>query len=140
MKKKSKFMNKKTEINGIKFSSKKEATRYIDLKEKEKNGEITNLELQVKFNLQPSIKVDGETIRAIDYVSDFCYYEKNSDKLAIYVVEDVKASKFFQTDVFKIKRKLFAYKYGFKIREWYGEKGEKKNVRTIKSKASKKTN
>jgi hypothetical protein len=135
MKKKSKFMNTKTELNGIKFSSIKEKTRYIELKEKEKNGEITNLELQVKFNLQPSIKIDGEMIRAIDYVSDFCYNENGK-----YVVEDVKASKFFQTDVFKIKRKLFAYKYGFKIREWYGEKGEKKNVRTIKSKTSKKTN
>ena len=99
----SKYGNKKTIIDGISFDSKKEASRYLVLKDMLKNKEIEDLELQPKFLLQDSFKYKGKTERKIYYIADFCYIQKSK-----IVVEDVKGKK---TDVYKLKRKLFLYKY-----------------------------
>lgn len=105
----SKYGAKKVEVDGIKFDSKKEASRYQELKLMERAGVIQNLELQKRFELIPSFKVDGKTIRGITYKADFCYCENGQ-----YVVEDVKG---YRTEVYKLKAKLFAYRYGFQIKE-----------------------
>lgn len=109
-----KYKNKKTLVDGIMFSSAKEAKRYLELKTKEGNDEIQDLKTQVPFLLQESFKINGKTIRKIEYVADFTYIENGE-----LIVEDVKASKFFQTDIFKLKKKLFAYKYKKEIKEIY---------------------
>lgn len=103
LKKFSKYGNKKTVLDGIHFDSKKEASRYLVLKDMLKNKEIENLELQPKFLLQDSFKYKGNTERKIYYIADFSYVQKGK-----IVVEDVKGKK---TDVYKLKRKLFLYKY-----------------------------
>jgi hypothetical protein len=100
-----KYHNKKIVIDGIKFDSLKEAKRYQQLKILEKANEITELRLQVKFELQPSFKKDGKTIRKIEYIADFTYYD---NKLGKYIIEDTKG---YRTDVYKLKKKLFEYKY-----------------------------
>lgn len=100
----SKYNNKKTIVDNIKFDSKAEANRYIVLKMLEKARKISDLELQPKFILQEQyINNKGEKIRAITYKADFCYLEGNK-----IVVEDVKG---VETKEFKIKRKLFENKY-----------------------------
>ena len=99
----SKYKNKKTQIDMYIFDSTKEAKRYRELKLLEMAGEISNLELQPRFLLQESFKKNGKTYRKIEYVADFKYIEKGKTK-----VEDVKG---LQTDVFKIKHKLFKKKY-----------------------------
>ena len=99
-----KYFNKKTVVDGIEFDSKKESIRYKELKLLERSGLIKNLQLQVKFELQPSFKKNGKTYRAITYIADFVYTEKKGQK----VIED---SKGYETEVFKIKRKMFEYKY-----------------------------
>ena len=99
----SKYGNKKTVIDGITFDSKKESERYLMLKDMLKNKEIEDLQLQPKFLLQDSFKYNGKTEKKIYYIADFTY--KREGKL---VVEDVKVKK---TDVYKLKRKLFLYKY-----------------------------
>ena len=68
-------------------------------------GLIENLELQKVYELQPSFKKRGKTYRKITYIADFTYYDKQRDQV---VVEDVKG---FKTDVYKLKKKLFEYKY-----------------------------
>ena len=95
----SKYNNKKTQIDMYVFDSVKEAKRYKELKLLERAGEISNLELQPRFLLQDSFKKNGRTYRKIEYVADFKYIEKGK-----IIVEDVKG---LQTDVFKIKHKLF---------------------------------
>ena len=95
----SKYNNKKTQIDMYVFDSAKEAKRYKELKLLERAGEISNLELQPRFILQDSFKKNGRTYRKIEYVADFKYIEKGK-----IIVEDVKG---IQTDVFKIKHKLF---------------------------------
>ena len=98
-----KYSNAKVKIDGIKFDSKKEANRYLELKMLERAGVISNLILQPKFLLQESFKRNGKTHRAIFYVADFEYIKDGKR-----IVEDVKG---FKTDVYKLKKKLFLAKY-----------------------------
>lgn len=109
-----KYKNRKTEIFGIKFDSKKEAERYIHLKAKEKNGEITGLKRQVRYELIPSQRINGRVVeRKCDYVADFVYFDELKKET---VVEDVK-SKATRTSTYIIKRKLMLQKYGIRIKE-----------------------
>lgn len=101
----SKYKAIKTTINGITFDSKLESKRYLELLMMEKSGRIEKLELQPSFLLQPSFKKNGKTYRKIEYVADFKYYDPKKGK---WVIEDTKG---FETDSFKIKKKMFEYKY-----------------------------
>lgn len=106
--KKSKYSSAKTDIDGIRFDSKKEAEFYAELKLREKAGEITHLRLQPRYLLQEAFKHDGKQYREMEYVADFEYIENG-----VTVVVDVKG---FRTAVYMIKRKLFLYKYGSSIK------------------------
>ena len=108
----SKYHNKKVIYKGIKFDSKKERARFITLKQLEKMGIIESLELQKKFLLQEGYtNAKGKKIRPIYYIADFYYYDYIDNK---WVVEDVKG---VRTDVYKLKKKLFEYKYNLTIDE-----------------------
>lgn len=99
-----KYRNKKTIIDGIKFDSIVEGRRYKELKILEKGNCITDLKLQPKFELQTKFtNAKGEHIRAITYKADFSYIENGK-----IIVEDVKG---VETKDFKLKKKLFEYKY-----------------------------
>lgn len=107
----SKYRAKKTEVDGIAFDSKKEAKRFMELELLVKNGAISNLQRQVKFELIPSQKIDGKVAeRACSYVADFVYKDKEGNT----IVEDTKG---FRTADYIIKRKLMLYMHGIKIVE-----------------------
>ncbi len=57
-KKKSKYKANKVEIDGVKFDSKRESERYLELKQLEKLGIIKELQLQVEFELQPKFVLE----------------------------------------------------------------------------------
>ena len=101
--KKSKYGNKKTEVEGIKFDSQKEAKRYQDLKIQQFAGEISDLKLQVRFDLI----VNGQKVAV--YVADFQYFKDGKE-----VVEDVKGMK---TAIYRLKKKLMKAVYGIEILE-----------------------
>lgn len=103
-----KYHNKKTVIDGIKFDSKLEAERYTQLKMMERAGLIRNLELQPEYELIPSFRKNGKTWRKTAYKADFRYILVEND---ITIIEDVKGSTAVITDVFRLKQKLFEYKY-----------------------------
>lgn len=108
---KNKYKNSKVVIDGIRFDSKKEARRYIELKMLERSGEISDLKRQVKYNLIPTQKQGKKTIeRACDYYADFVYMRRDG----CVIVEDTKGVK---TPEYIIKRKLMLYVYGIKIKE-----------------------
>lgn len=104
-----KYRNKKTEIDGILFDSKKEAARYAELKLLEKAGVIKNLELQPKFELMPKQKGKYRNERNCVYIADFMYKENGE-----IVVEDTKGMK---TRDYIIKRKLMLEKHGISVKE-----------------------
>lgn len=103
-----KYRNTKTVIDGIKFDSKLEAERYAQLKILERAGVIRNLELQPEYELIPSFRKNGKTWRKTAYKADFRYILVEDD---ITIIEDVKGSTAVITDVFRLKQKLFEYKY-----------------------------
>ena len=106
----SKYGNKKAEVNGIVFDSKKEARRWLELDMLAKAGEIQNLQRQVPFLLIPSQSVDGKVVeRAVSYVADFVYKQDGKT-----VVEDTKGHK---TKDYILKRKMLLFFYGVQIRE-----------------------
>ena len=98
-----KYKNKKVIVDDYIFDSIQESKRYKELKLLLRAGKIQELELQPHFLLQDSFRKNGKTYRKIEYIADFKYIE--NDKT---IVEDVKG---LQTDVFKIKHKLFEKKY-----------------------------
>lgn len=91
-----KYNNKKKVFNGITFDSEMEAEYYQHLIIAYRREDI---KLQPVFLLQPSFKKFGKTHRAIEYKGDFQIEN---------VVYDVKG---FETADFKIKRKMFEYRY-----------------------------
>lgn len=102
--KRSKYSAKKTEIDGIVFDSKIESQFYLYLKELKSTDKISDFSLQPKFELVPTFKKNGRTNRAITYTADFEITLKDGN----VIIVDTKG---METDVFKIKRKLFDWYY-----------------------------
>lgn len=109
--KKNKYHNIKVEYKGIKFDSVKEMKYYQLLEYRQKIGEIKNLKLQVPYELIPTYKINNKTIRKTQYKADFTYISVKDNKL--HVVD----TKGFRTEVYKLKKKMFEYKYGIEIEE-----------------------
>lgn len=94
------------------FDSIKEFHRWNELKTLEKAGEISKLERQKKFVIQPAFKYKEEKIREIAYKADFFYQDNEGG----FIVEDVKGfdkkkGKFMTTEEFNLKWKLLKAKY-----------------------------
>jgi Protein of unknown function (DUF1064) len=106
-----KFRNVPTTVDNYDFDSLGEAERYIDLKLMQQAGVISDLvcdKKQLVFVLLPAfVDTDGEHQRSITMEVDFTYVEDGRK-----IAEDFKG---IQTDVFKIKAKLFRWRHG---KEW----------------------
>ena len=111
----SKYHNKKVYCKTAKmyFDSKKEHNRFHELKLLERAKEITEVKIQVPFELLSSYEINGKKRQGIKYIADFCYIDIRTGK---YIVEDVK-SPATKTQVYKLKKKLFEQKYGIEIKE-----------------------
>ena len=105
---KSKYNNRKVTYQGLTFDSKKEFEYYLILKDKEKRGLVFNIKRQVPLEIQPAFTDrTGVKHRAIIYKADFVYTDRLTGKER-YI--DVKGSKSTLTEVYKLKKKLLAYK------------------------------
>lgn len=109
----SKYNAKTTMVDGMRFASQSEATRYrMLLLVGEYSGQIRNLELQPRFPLV----VNG--VKVGTYVADFRYEELVKSGWPtdswVDVVEDVKGMK---TPIYRLKAKLLLALYGITIRE-----------------------
>lgn len=126
---KSKYHSKKTKIGNLSFPSKKEADRFLVLLLKQRAGMIRNLKIQPEFTLQEAFTTpEGEKIRAIRYLADYSYEEKQYAQCGgydstdasgyewVFIVEDVK-SPATRTRVYLNKRKMMIEKFGITIRE-----------------------
>lgn len=100
-----KYHNRITYVDGIRFMSKRESQRYLELKALERGGIIRNLELQPRF----PIKVND--IKICTYVADFRYIDVAKGET---VIEDVKG---VLTAVYRIKKKLMQAVLGLEIQE-----------------------
>ena len=109
--KKSKYNNKKAMVDGINFDSQKEADYYCELKLQKRSGELKWFLCQV-----PIICNEGDsTTKPIRYYADFLVCGHGGRLRFV----DVQASKTFQTDVYKLKKKLVKSQWGIEIEEAY---------------------
>ena len=97
----SKYGNKRTELDGFKFASKKEARRYGELRLLQTGKVIRDLKVQPVFPLI----VNGERIGK--YIGDFRYIEKDSFE----VVEDVKGGNATKTAAWRLKWRMMKALY-----------------------------
>lgn len=105
-----KYGNRKVIRDGIEFDSVKECQRYCELKLMQRAGVISELQLQVPFELIPTQRIDGKLAeKAVNYVADFVYKQNGQT-----VVEDTKG---MRTRDYIIKRKLMLFIHGIRIRE-----------------------
>ena len=105
-KKSSKFGAKKTIVDGITFDSKWESERYGQLKAMERGGIVTDLKLQVKYDIVIN------DIKICKYIADFVCKEESPDGKIKEIVEDAKG---FETPEFKLKKKLMKAVHGIDI-------------------------
>ena len=113
--KRSKYGAQPTEVDGIRFHSKKEAGRYCLLKLREKAGEIHGLDLQPRF---PLVVSDGHGHAVLgEYRADFRYCECHRGakcESTRVVVEDVKG---FKTPLYRWKKRHVEAQYGITVLE-----------------------
>lgn len=95
-----KFRAKPQEYQGIKFASKKELKRFIELETLQKAKEVVFFLRQVPFHLAGGVK----------YICDFVVFWKDGS----VTIEDVKG---YKTELYKTKKKLVEAEYPIKITE-----------------------
>lgn len=114
-------------VNGrvIRFDSKREASRYDELRLLLAAGKIRNLQLQPEYTLQEAFTTpEGERVKALRYRADFSYEKWGTEPVPeisqgtfrevwLPVIEDVKG---VRTKVSLMKRKLMQEK-GYTIQE-----------------------
>lgn len=114
--KRPKYGNKKIVIDGIKFDSMKEASKYSVLKTRLNMGEISDLRLQPRFKIADGGMIDqrtGRKMAARYYVADFSYIDTKTGQ---HIVEDVKSVITAKESTYRLKRHLFLLYYGKECR------------------------
>ncbi|AYP68747.1 hypothetical protein BpsS36_00041 [Bacillus phage vB_BpsS-36] len=136
----SKYNSKKVTIDGITFDSKAEGNYYLHLKELKTFGTIKDFQCQPEYVLQPKYEKNGKNVLPIKYKADFLIYYHNGNTEVI----DIKG---METTDFKLKKKIFEYKFPEEIvliceapkylapQEWI-ELGELKELRKLRKKVT----
>ena len=132
--KRPKYGNKRVEYNGEKFDSKRELNRYLYLLQAQREGKISNLERQVRFELLPpvleeyEVQLKTKTVtktrtkqRAVTYACDFRYVKDNET-----IVEDVKSSpsQTTQDKGYVLRKKMMLALKGIEVKEVYKSNDE----------------
>lgn len=118
-----KYHNKRVEYEGIVFDSLKEKRRYCQLQLMEKQGIISDLRMQVPYELLPAIyedeivklKTKTKVVKrcvqkSVKYIADFVY----KDHYGYEVVEDAKG---LRTKEYILKKKMMRALLGITINE-----------------------
>ena len=124
-----KYGNKRVVIDGMTFDSKKEYQVYLELLKMQEQGDITDLERQVKFTLIPTILEEYEVRlktktkvkervaeKSVTYTADFVW-KKDGEPVVCDVKASQKATALDKSYI--IKRKIMRYYLGIKIFEVY---------------------
>lgn len=112
--KRKKYNNEVLKVGNLTFDSKKEYERYLELKLLLGQGKISDLQIQVKFELAPSVKFEGEEKAkpALRYFADFTYVKDGQ-----FIVEDVKSKATRKDKVYIIKKHLMKSVHNLDISE-----------------------
>lgn len=101
----SKYKNQRTEIDGHKFPSLREAEYYLLYKSMLQHKQLVKLELQPKFTLQPGfVNKAGKRVKPITYKADFLLTFPGGRQKVVEV-------KGYRTRDYQLRRKMFEYKF-----------------------------
>lgn len=114
-----KYHNKKINSPDGTFDSKYEYEEWCRLKLLERGGVIRNLMRQVPYILIPTIRTSAGTLKQITYYADFVYEEKG----IVYMVD----TKGYETETYKIKKRLLINQYVTEQRVFIERKKGKKD-------------
>lgn len=121
----------KDPFTGDVFDSKKEYSRWCNLRLLERAGRISDLDRQVTFELIPTQREESAEVykagpqkglpkpgaiieKAVSYVADFVYIDEKGNQ----VVEDTKGCKKGAAyDLFVVKRKMMLWVHGIRVKE-----------------------
>ena len=122
----SKYHNKPVWYDGIKFASTKEGNYYLYLKQLQENGVISNLQMQVPYEVIPPVyieeikhlKTKDKTVRrciqrATNYLADFVYVVTSTGEKEVV---DVKGKTAPLTEGFRLKQKLMLARHGITVK------------------------
>lgn len=111
----SKYGNEKQEADGLKFDSKKEYKRYVQLKTMQRCGLIKDLQHHKVYEIAPAVKFPSKksTSQPRYYEADFVYIDT---KTGMTIVEDVK-SEATVTQLYLLKKHLMMAIHGIEIQE-----------------------
>lgn len=85
----SKYHNKITYVDGIKFDSGREADYYVIYKNLQRNGKISNLRMQVPFELIPAVyREEVKHLKTKDKIVQRCI-QKSTHYYADFVYDDI---------------------------------------------------
>lgn len=104
-------------FGGIVFDSKWESSVFQQLRQQVPEDHIHR---QVAFTLQPKFKsADGKAVREIQYIADFVLSPKLPDPDVVINNDEtiVMDAKGHVTDIFKLKNKMFMFKYSAVIQQ-----------------------
>lgn len=104
-------------VNGIRFHSTFEAERYKKLLWELQVGAISDLQMQVKYDL------DVNGVKIGTYIADFVYVVVSTGER---VVEDAKG---FRTKEYRMKKALMEAVHGISIKEVYERREKRKRLR-----------
>lgn len=107
-KKANKYHNVKVTIDGIRFDSKKEARRWLELQTLLNAGKIINLERQKRY------KFIINKVNCGAYVADFVYFDTEKQ---CEVVEDVKSKHTRLDRMYRRNRKMMKAIHGIEVTE-----------------------
>lgn len=110
IKKRSKYGNRKTVVDGITFDSAKEAKRWGELKQMVRSGLINGLDRQRKYRFEHNGILIGS------YIGDFAYW-KRVNGVQTYFLEDVKSEMTRKLPVYRLKKKLMLAFFEIEITE-----------------------
>ena len=101
--------NKRITIDGIKFASNAEGRRYVELKLRQRVGDISSLICHPKFELQPGFKKNGKKVQAITWSGDFSYWFEGKRVIEDVKPWNVKDQKWVIEPASRLRHKLFEY-------------------------------
>lgn len=107
-----KYKNKKCMVDGVWFDSMKEAAVYQKLKIMQDAGEIEYLTRQEKFELVPSVILDGRKKPSAKYIADMSYIEGGVRKIV-----DVKSKITRKLPMYRLKKHMMKHLYNIDIIE-----------------------
>jgi hypothetical protein len=104
-KRKSKYNNERVQLDGIWFDSKREAAYYANLKQREKAGEVSAVELQRSFAL-----LGPQGLLMATYRCDFAFIDHTQgDRFRVVDVKGV------ETKEFRLKKRMMKALLGIDV-------------------------